>query len=77
MNIKQAKEYFSLGLIKSFKVVRVPMVESSWMISLDGKMGVVSLETAVHSVKNYSCVDSALNDIERIAGRVSSLSVLP
>lgn len=77
MNIKQAKEYFNLGLIYSFDVVRAPMSGVSWNISISGKMGVLSVETALHSVKNYSCVDSALRDIERIAGRVSSLSVKP
>lgn len=76
MKQQQAKEYFDLGIIVQFFILRDPMVPGHWMVAIEGKEGRSwSLHTALSQVKSFASVDTAVKQIEQITGRVSSLAV--
>lgn len=75
MNIKQAKEYFEIGAITSFHILRDPM-GSGWLLVVETLAGKSStLQTALNKDKVFSSLDTLHGEIESIAGRVSSFSV--
>ena len=75
MNVKQAREYFEMGVIAGFEVVRVPM-SKDWLLSVvgrDGKSWI--LQTALKQDKAFSSLDTLISEIEGITGRVSGFTV--
>lgn len=76
MNIKQAKEYFELGIIRGFESVRDPL-STGWMLVIVGKEGRSwTLETAKGEEKVFSSLDTLMGEVEKIAGRVSSFAIV-
>lgn len=75
MNIKQAKEYFELGVITRFYVVR-DMTPNRWLICIEGQQGRSwTLSTSKGTPKSFASFDTVIHDLTEIAGRVSSFSV--
>jgi hypothetical protein len=75
MNIKQAIEYYELGIITSIHFVRDPMT-TGWLLVAEGKDDRSwTLQTALGKTKSYSTLDSAVIEAERIVKRVSSMSL--
>lgn len=78
MQIKKAKEYFELGAITGFHAVRDPVQPGNWILSITGKEHRDwTLQTAKNETKSFSSMDSLIKEVERIAGRVSSLKITP
>ena len=76
MILKQAKEYFELGIITGFSAVRDPLAVDGWMLVIEGKEGRSwTLQTALKTDKTYASLDTLMGEIESIAGRVSTFSV--
>lgn len=76
MNIKQAKEYFELGIIRGFESVRDPM-GTGWLLVIVGKEGRSwTLQTAKGEEKVFSSLDTLMGEVEKIAGRVSSFAIV-
>lgn len=76
MILKQAKEYYELGVITGFSAVRDPLVDSQWMLVIEGKEGRSwTLQTALKVEKSYVSLDTLMGEVENIAGRVSSFSI--
>jgi hypothetical protein len=75
MNIKQAREYFEMGVIAGFEVVRSPMSES-WLLQVVGRAGKSwILQTALKQDKAFSSLDTLISEIEGITGRVNGFTV--
>ena len=75
MNIKKAREYFDLGVIQSFEVLRSPM-SSGWLIQVVGREGQTwVIQTALRSDKIYASLDTLIGEIENITGRVTGFTV--
>ena len=75
MKVKQAKEYFELGIITGLDAVRDPMGKG-WLLVVVGKEGRSwTLQTAKGESKTFSSLDTLVGEIEAITGRVSSLHV--
>lgn len=75
MKIKEAKEYYELGIVTGFDVVRDPMT-TGWLLVVLGKEGRSwTLQTAKGSEKAFSSLDTLVGEIESITGRVSLLHV--
>lgn len=76
MNVKQAKEYYDLGIIASFHIIHDPM-STGWLLVIEtnqvGKS--FTLQTALNKDKVFSSLDTLHGEIEHIAGRVSSFHV--
>lgn len=75
MKLKQAKEYFELGVITSVHAVR-DIEPGRWLLCIEGKEGRSwTLETALGKPKSYASLDTLMGEVEEIAGRVSSLNI--
>jgi hypothetical protein len=76
MNVKQAKEYYDLGIISTLHIVRDPM-STGWLLVVEtnqvGKS--FTLQTALNKDKVFSSLDTVHGEIEHITGRVSSYQV--
>lgn len=71
-----AKYRFNDGAIKRFTAIKA-VLTSGWMIQMDMKDGSKQIvETARGEQKIYLKLDSLVNDVERITGRVSSLNLV-
>lgn len=76
MQIKQAKEYFELGVVVGFHAVRDPIAPGNWLMVVEGKQGNSwTLHTKLGKEKSFSSLDTLMGQIEDIAGRVSSFKV--
>lgn len=76
MLIKQAKEYFELGVVVGFHAVRDPLAAGCWMLVVEGKEGRSwTVQTSLKVEKSYSSLDTLMHEVENIAGRVSSFSI--
>ena len=74
MQIKQAKEYFDLGVITAFHAVR-DLKPGCWILSIAGRDDRQwTLETARGEVKIFSSLDTLAGEVEKIAGRLSSIN---
>jgi hypothetical protein len=75
MQIKQAKEYYTDGLITGFNVVKQPM-SNYWVLSISGKNGKIwILETALGQDKAFASLDTLIGEVESITKRVTSLKI--
>ena len=76
MKLKQAKEYFHLGVLTGFDAVRDPLSGGSWMLVVSGKEGRTwTLQTALGEDKSFSSLDTLIGQVEDITGRVSSFHI--
>lgn len=75
MKIKQAKEYYELGVLTGFSAVR-DIEPGHWLLCIKGKEGRSwTLKTALGKPKSFSSLDTLAGEIESIGGAISSLSV--
>ncbi len=76
MQIKQAKEYFELGIITGFEVVRLAMGGDTWTLIINGKEGRTwMLETQLRETKKFSSLDTLVRQVEDITGRLQALTI--
>lgn len=76
MKIKQAKEYYELGVITGFDAVRDPLKPGNWLLAISGKEGRSwTLQTAHTGDKSFAKMDTLIGEVEDITGRVSSLHI--
>lgn len=74
MKIKQAKEYYELGVLTGFSTAR-DIAPGCWLLVIEGKEGRSwTLETAQGKPKIFASLDTLVKEVEGITGRVSSLS---
>lgn len=77
ITIKQAREYFELGAIAGFAVVRVPMSDGGWAVTANGRTGASwTLRTARGDMRVFATLDAAVRAVEEVGGSVSALSVV-
>ena len=75
MKIKQAKEYYELGVLTGFHAVK-DTEPGRWLLCIEGKEGRSwTLETALGKSKSFASVDTLVDEVAGIAGRVSSLKI--
>jgi len=75
MKIKQAKEYFELGVITGFSAIK-DIEPGGWLLVVEGKdERSWTLQTALGQPKVFSSLDTLVGEIEKIAGAISSLSI--
>ena len=75
LTIQKAREYYDLGVIASFHLVRDPM-GSGWIVCIEGTTGTSwTLHTARGEVRSFASLDSAVKAVEESGMRVSSLKV--
>ncbi len=76
MQLKQAKEYFELGVITGFEVVRLAMGGGTWTLIIQGKEGRTwMLETQLGKTKQFASLDTLVGQVEEITGRVQGLNI--
>ena len=76
MNIKQAKEYYELGILTEFYAVRGPLTPRGWLLVVartDERNW--TLKTALGKDKVFASLDTLIGEVEEISGRVSSLTI--
>jgi len=75
ITIQKAREYYDLGVIAAFHLVRDPM-GSGWIVCIEGTSGTSwTLHTARGEVRSFASLDSAVKAVEESGMRVSSLKV--
>ena len=78
MNIKQAKEYYHLGVVSKIYAVVDALDSSAWCLVVEGTGGQSwDLKTALGKTKSYKSLDTLIEEIRSITGRVSSLVIQP
>lgn len=76
MKVKQAKEYYELGVLTGFHAVRDPLAKGQWLLVVVGKdERSWTLQTALGKEKSYAKLDTLVDEIEAISGRVSAFYV--
>jgi len=77
MQLKKAKEYYELGIISEFSAVKNEKRPGYWLLSIKGKEDRTwTLKTARNEEKDYSSLDSLVNEVERIVGKnIESLPI--
>ena len=76
MKIKQAKDYYELGVLTGFDAIKDPINEGQWLLVIVGKDGRSwTTQTSLGEPRSYAKLDTLVSDIEWISGRVSSLHV--
>ncbi|QBC45987.1 hypothetical protein [Iodobacter fluviatilis] len=67
MKIKQAKEYFELGVIVGFYAIRDPLKVGYWLLVIEGKEERSwTLQTAKNEAKSFASLDTLVGEIEEI-----------
>lgn len=76
MKIKQAKEYYDDGMITGFDAVRDPLSVDGWLLVISGKNDRSwTFQTALGGARSFSKLETLVNQVEAITGRVSSLYI--
>jgi len=76
VQLKQAKEYFELGVITGFEVVRLAMGGDTWTLIIQGKEGRTwMLETQLGKTKQFASLDTLIGQVQEITGRVQGLNI--
>lgn len=76
ITIQQAREYYQLGVISGFHVVREILEEDGWNVCIEGTSGTFwYLHTARGVMRRFASLDSAVKAIEEVGFRVTSLRV--
>lgn len=74
MKLKEAKEYFALGVITGFRAEPAPM-EQGWVLHIRGKDRAWHLHTALGKMKVYAKVDTLVAEVAEITGQVRGLAI--
>lgn len=75
ITIQRAREYYDLGVIASFHLMRDSM-STGWIVCIEGTSGASwTLHTARGEVRSFASLDSAVKAVEETGMRVSSLKV--
>lgn len=75
ITIQQAREYYELGVISGFHVMR-EILEDGWNVCIEGTSGTLwYLHTARGVMRRFASLDSAVKAIEEVGFRVTSLRV--
>lgn len=76
MKIKQAKEYYELGVLTSFDVIKDALNPGCWLLVIGGKEDRSwTAHTSLGEVKSYARLETVITDIETISGVVSNLHI--
>jgi hypothetical protein len=75
MDLKKAKDYYELDALTGFDIVKDPTTPGWLLVAIGQEDRFWTMETALKKTKIYSSIDSAMTEIERITGRISSLHV--
>lgn len=68
MKIKQAKDYYDLGVLTAFYAVQ-DIEPGKWVLSIEGKEGRSwVLETATGKTKVFSSLDTLAGEVKEICG---------
>lgn len=74
ITVNSAREYFNLGVLTNFQILRDPMAHG-WTLFIDGKSGSSwNLVTARGEMRTFKTLDAAASTIEEITGRLNSLT---
>jgi len=75
ITVGAAREYFHLGVLTSFQILRDPMA-NGWTLFIDGKSGSSwHLVTARSDIRVFKTLDAAAASVQEITGRLLSLTV--
>ena len=77
MQVAQAKDYFHAGVITSFDIVADPLVGTGWLLEMAGPGGKWTLHTKAGVPRSFASLDTLVGIVQKIAGRVTSLKVVP
>jgi hypothetical protein len=70
VELGEAKKFFELGAIVGFNITRAPLHAGKWVIGLQGKeFRHWTVATKGREVKIYSSLETAVGQLEQIAGR--------
>lgn len=76
MKIQQAKEYYKDGMITGFDAVRDPLSVDGWLLVISGLNDRSwTFQTALGVSRSFAKLDTLVNQVEAITGRVSSLHI--
>ena len=65
MDIAKAKDYYSLGVLKGFDIVRDG---DKWLLAIEYKTGSDTIHRARGGPKLYATIDGVVIDIQHIMG---------
>lgn len=75
MQVRQAIEYFQLGVIASIYAMRDPLDRTKWILGFELSNGDgVELRTARGDVKTFSSLDTLAGEVETITGRLDGMT---
>ena len=75
MKIKQAKEYYKLGVLTGFRAMR-DINNGCWLLCITGKEDRGwTLETALGKPKSFASLDTLIGEVADITGHVSGLEI--
>lgn len=75
MKIKQLKEYYELGILTGFSVIKDP-VQPGWLMVIEGKDDRSwTLETALGKPKSFASLDTLVGELEGVVGTLGALSM--
>jgi hypothetical protein len=75
VKIKQAKDYYELGVLISFYAVK-DLEPGRWLLCIDGKEGRSwTLETSLGKPKSFASLSTLVDEVESITGRVSRVTI--
>ena len=75
MQVKQATEYFDLGVIERIYAMRDPLDRTKWILGFELHTGAaVELRTARGDVKTFSSLDTLAGEVETITGRLDGMT---
>lgn len=70
MKLAQAKEYYEMGILKSFGALKDPLTDG-WLLAVeiqDGRSW--TMHTALGEPKVYASMDSITKEVDRIIGMI-------
>lgn len=77
MDIKTAKEYYHLGVIAKIYAVVDALNPYAWCVVIEGTGGQSwDLKTALGKTKSYKSLDTLVEEIRSITGRISSITMV-
>jgi hypothetical protein len=75
MKIKQLKEYYELGILTGFSIIKDP-VQPGWLMVIEGREGRSwTLETALGKPKSFASLDTLAGELEGVVGTLGALSM--
>lgn len=75
MKIKQLKEYYELGILTGFNVIKDP-IQPGWLMVIEGKDDRSwTLETALGKPKSFASLDTLAAELESVVGTLGALTM--